>query len=107
MAEILLNNIISGEIDKEIHKYMEEAYGACRTIINDNRDKLEKIAQALMDKETLTAQELKDIVFGAEKKILLDKPSVEEPPPESVTVELVKPVEVEPKIPDGSTPNPI
>ena len=90
---------------------MEEAYEACRTIINDNRDKLEKIAQALIDKETLTAQELKDIVFG-EDKINLEKPSVEdEPPPpfELVTVEPVKPEEEveQSKIPDGSTPNPI
>ncbi len=94
---------VAGEIDKEIHKYMEEAYEACRTIINENRDKLEKIAQALMDKETLTAQELKDIVFGA--KVELEKPPVNDeppPPPESITVELVKP---EPPV--EPTPNPI
>ena len=94
---------VAGEIDKEIHKYMEEAYEACRAIINDNRDKLEKIAQALMDKETLTAQELKDIVFGAEK-ISLEKPKDEPPPPEPV--DLVKEVE-QPKIPDGSAPDPV
>ncbi len=56
---------VAGEIDKEVHKYMEEAYEACRDIINENRDKLERIAQALMDKETLTAAELKEIVFGS------------------------------------------
>ena len=83
---------------------MEEAYEACRAIINDNRDKLEKIAQALMDKETLTAQELKDIVFGGEK-ISLEKPK-DEPPPEVVSVDLVKEVE-QPKIPDGSAPDPV
>lgn len=90
---------VAGEIDKEIHKYMEEAYEACRTIINENRDALEKIAQALMDKETLTAQELKDIVFGGDK-ISLQKPPVDDqPPPPPEPVELVKPVE--------PTPNPI
>ena len=89
---------VAGEIDKEIHKYMEEAYEACRTIINDNRDKLEQIAQALMDKETLTAQELKDIVFA--NKVQLEKPPVaDEPPPPPEPVELVK--EVEP------TPDPV
>ena len=96
---------VAGEIDKEIHKYMEEAYEACRTIINDNRDKLEAIAQALIDRETLSAQELKDIVFGAEKTEL-EKPFIAEPPP--VTVELTKPEEVEQtKIPDSSTPTPV
>ena len=40
---------------------MEEAYEACRTILNDSRDKLEAIAQALIDKETLTSDELDQI----------------------------------------------
>ena len=96
---------VAGEIDKEIHKYMEEAYEACRTIINENRDKLEKIAAALIDKETLTAQELKEIVFGEDKPEFEMPPPKDEPPP--VLVELKKPVVVEqPKMPDGSTPTP-
>lgn len=98
---------VAGEIDKEVHKYMEEAYEACRTIINDNRDKLEAIAKALIDKETLTAQELKDIVFG-EEKTEFEKPFIKDPPspPEPVSVELIKPAEDEqPKIPDDPTPN--
>ena len=96
---------VAGEIDKEIHKYMEEAYESCRTIINDNRDKLEKIAAALMDKETLTAQELKDIVFGEDKTEFEMPLNKEDPPP--VLVELKKPVVIEqPKMPDGSTPTP-
>ena len=55
---------IASEIDKEVHKYLEEAYEACRKIINEHRHELDLIAQALMDKETLTAAELKAIVFG-------------------------------------------
>ena len=38
---------VASEIDKEVRKYMEEAYEACRKIITENRDKLELIAQAL------------------------------------------------------------
>lgn len=90
---------VASEIDKEIHRYMEEAYEACRTIINDNRDKLEAIAQALIDKETLTSDELKTIVFGAEPPTV-EKPALEEPPP--VIVELSKPAKVEQQeIPDA------
>ena len=98
---------VASEIDKEIQKYMEEAYEACRTIIKDNRDKLEAIAKALIDKETLTSQELKDIVFGAQETEIEKPPAViEEPPP--VQVELTKATEVEqPKIPDASTPTTI
>ncbi|MBQ4404146.1 MAG: ATP-dependent zinc metalloprotease FtsH [Selenomonadaceae bacterium] len=95
---------VAREIDKEVQKFMEEAYEACRTIINENRDKLEKIAQALIDKETLSAEELKEIVFGATETEIEKPPAViEEPPP--VTVDLTKPTEVEqPKIPDMPTP---
>ncbi|MBQ7493865.1 MAG: ATP-dependent zinc metalloprotease FtsH, partial [Selenomonadaceae bacterium] len=94
---------VAREIDKEVQKFMEEAYEACRTIINENRDKLEKIAQALIDKETLSAEELKEIVFGATETEIEKPPAViEEPPP--VTVDLTKPTEVEqPKIPDMPT----
>ncbi|MBQ7705894.1 MAG: ATP-dependent zinc metalloprotease FtsH, partial [Selenomonadaceae bacterium] len=55
---------VASEIDKEVHKYLEEAYDACRIIINEHRHELDLIAQALIDKETLTADELKAIVFG-------------------------------------------
>ena len=55
---------VASEIDKEVHKYLEEAYDACRVIINEHRHELDLIAQALIDKETLTAAELKAIVFG-------------------------------------------
>ena len=58
---------VAGEIDKEIHRYLEDAYQACRDIINENRDKLDIIAQALIEKETLTAAELKAMVFGEDK----------------------------------------
>lgn len=93
---------VASEIDKEIHSYMEDAYEACRTIINDNRDKLDAIAQALIDRETLTADELKTIVFGNEPP-QIEQPPVEEPPP--VIVELSKPAEIEqPKISDDSSP---
>ena len=93
---------VAGEIDKEVHRYMEEAYEACRTIITENRDKLDAIAKALLDKETLSAQELKDIVFGA------DVPEIEQPPVDPPTVNLDKPdVFEQPKISDDSAPTPV
>ena len=76
---------VASEIDKEIHKYLEEAYQACRDIINENRDKLDLIANALMEKETLTAAELRAMVFGtedgnADSKVNLDKGEKNETP---------------------------
>ena len=60
---------VAGEIDKEVHKYLAEAYESCRQIINDHRHELDLIAQALIEKETLTAAELKEIVFGSQEKL--------------------------------------
>ena len=53
---------VACEIDKEVRRYIEDAYEACRKIITDNRDKLELIAQALMERETLEASELEELV---------------------------------------------
>ena len=53
---------VAAAIDKEVRKYIEEAYEACRQIINDNLDKLNAIAEALIEKETLDAKELKELV---------------------------------------------
>ena len=59
---------VASEIDKEVHKYLEAAYKACKIIITEHRHELDLIAQALLDKETLTAAELKAIVFGEPKE---------------------------------------
>lgn len=53
---------VAAAIDKEVRKYIEEAYESCRQIINDNLDKLHAIAEALIEKETLDAKELKELV---------------------------------------------
>jgi cell division protease FtsH len=53
---------VAAAIDKEVRKYIEEAYEVCRQIINDNLDKLHAIAEALIEKETLDAKELKELV---------------------------------------------
>ena len=80
---------------------MNEAYEACRTIINDNRDKLEAIAQALMDKETLSSDDLKAIVFA--KPPTIEQLLTKEPP-----IDLSKPDEVnQPNVPDNSSPTPV
>ena len=91
---------VASEIDKEVHKYLEEAYEACRVIINENRDKLDRIAQALIDKETLTAAELREIVFGVSDNPMIELTKKMEPEP----VELPKAPVFNP---NNSTPNPV
>lgn len=53
---------VAGEIDKEVRRHIEEAYEACRQIINDNRDKLDLIAENLLERETLNAGELEELM---------------------------------------------
>ena len=101
---------VAGEIDKEVHRYMEEAYTECKKILIENRDALERIAQALMDKETLTAAELKAIVFGAEQPQAVIQPPPPPPPP-APALKLAKPTfetlfEPEPPTP-SSNPSPV
>ena len=53
---------VAHAIDKEVKKYMEEAYVECRKMINENIDKLHLIANALIERETLEASELEQLM---------------------------------------------
>lgn len=53
---------VACEIDKEVRRYIEEAYEECRRLLVENIDKLHLIAKALMEKETLQAEELQKIM---------------------------------------------
>ena len=57
---------VASEIDKEVRKYIEEAYEACRKLLEDNIDKLHAIAEALIEKETLDGDELQEILGDGE-----------------------------------------
>jgi len=51
------------EIDKEINKLIEEAYGTAMKILSDNKSKLKQLANKLIAQETLEGPELEK-VFG-------------------------------------------
>ena len=59
-------------IDKEIKKVTDEAYKQAKDLIEANKDKLERIAKALLKYETLDADDVEVILKGEE----LDKPTV-------------------------------
>jgi cell division protease FtsH len=46
-------------IDREVHKIITSAYERARNVLVDNRDILERIASALLEREVLDAIELK------------------------------------------------
>lgn len=51
-------------VDKEIRRIIDEQYGVAYKIIEDNRDKVEVMAKALLEWETIDAQQIDDIMAG-------------------------------------------
>ena len=52
---------IGSKIDKEIKKFIDEAYDKANKLLKENVNKLHAVAQALIEKEKLDAQEFEDI----------------------------------------------
>jgi len=50
------------EIDLEIKRIIDEAYKVAKDIIYQNRDKVETIAKALLDYETLEGSQVEEII---------------------------------------------
>jgi cell division protease FtsH len=53
------------EIDAEVFKIIEEGFKLARTILVDHRDALERLAQALLEYETIDGTEVEMLVNGA------------------------------------------
>src|SRR5271163_572896 len=62
------------KIDQEVRKLVTSGYNTARQIVSDNRDVLERIAKALIEREVLDAVELKMLVDGQQL------PPVQPPP---------------------------
>ena len=65
-------------IDSEIKRFIDEAFDTATRVLTENRDKVELIANALLEYETLDASHLKDLIEHGEMK---DPPSAPKPPP--------------------------
>ena len=50
------------EIDREVRRLVDDAYNRAKKIILENRAKLEVIAKALLEFETLDAAHIKEII---------------------------------------------
>ena len=75
-------------IDQEVSALVDEAYARARAILTENRDKLEAVAQALIEIETLDRDQLELVWQGKplgiseedrKAKAALDKPEVSKP----------------------------
>jgi cell division protease FtsH len=52
------------EVDGEVRKIIDEQYALARKLIEENADKMHAMAKALLDFETIDADQIKDIMEG-------------------------------------------
>ena len=55
---------VAAKIDAEVKKIVDEAYKLATDIINENRDQLDLIANTLIEQETITEEEINNLVAG-------------------------------------------
>jgi len=55
-------------VDDEVRDWLDVAYKDAKNLVTKNKATVEKIATALLERETLTGDEIREIVFGKNKK---------------------------------------
>ncbi len=58
----------AAEMDREIRRILDEAYGRCTEILEKYRPQLTEVAEFLLQHETMTAQEFEQIFASKDKK---------------------------------------
>ncbi|MDK2813148.1 MAG: cell division protease FtsH [Clostridiales bacterium] len=55
---------VASEIDSEMRQLIDDAYDQCATILNEHMDQLERVAAALLERETISGKEFKTLMEG-------------------------------------------
>ena len=90
----------AAEIDTEVMKMLKDAYAEAKRLLSENRDALDKIAEFLIEKETITGKEFMEIFHRVKAEAeapMVEAPETEMPAveaPEAETGETVEAVEV-------------
>jgi cell division protease FtsH len=69
------------KVDAEIRRIIDEQYAVARKILEDNRDKVESMASALLEWETIDSDQIHDIMAGLQPRP--PRPVGVTPPPRS------------------------
>ena len=59
-----MSEATSQKIDQEVRKLIETAHTEARRIITEKHDDFVKIAKGLLEYETLSGDEIKDLILG-------------------------------------------
>ena len=62
------------DIDDEVRQIIESCYATARNLLKDNEDKLHNMANALIELETINADQIDDIMAGAKPRSPSDLP---------------------------------
>jgi len=64
MSSKTVSEATQQKVDAEIRRILDEQYGIARKLLEDNRDKVEAMMAALMEYETIDADQINDIMSG-------------------------------------------
>ena len=81
------------EIDGEVHRIISEQYAKACEILETHRDKVETMAAALLDRETIDREEVEMIIKGEplpERTILRDSPAATQEHPADLPLDLAE-----------------
>jgi cell division protease FtsH len=79
------------KVDSEIRRIIDEQYAIARKLIEDNKDKIHAMAKALLEYETIDADQIEDIMSGRPPR-----------PPKDWPAAPVKPASGAPPVTPGS-----
>jgi cell division protease FtsH len=68
------------KVDVEIRRIIDQQYALARKLIEDNRDKIEAMAKALLEWETIDSEQIGDIMEGREPRPPKPSKAVASPP---------------------------
>ncbi len=63
------SNETAAAIDEEVRNYVDQAYGRAKKVLQENRHILDRLAEMLIEKETVEADELQDVLSNNDVKM--------------------------------------
>ncbi len=81
------------KVDEEIRRIIDQQYALARSLIEANKDKIEAMTKALLEWETLDADQLNDIMAGKPPREPSQPKVTPQPPPDSTPTAPATPAE--------------
>jgi cell division protease FtsH len=89
-----VSNQLAEKVDYEVNKFLKDAYSIAKDIITKHKEKLEVLAKTLIQYETLTGEEIKDLIAGKKirtQEVSKDSGSINSSVPSSDSIDNIPP----------------